>query len=269
MANGYMFLAELEKYLGQSEDPNRPNRSGGPVVDACQIASGYSPPGVPWCGCLQKYAAMNIKYQSYIDICDGYTGYIYDRAKARGWVKPGGASTPPGSLFIISGKHVGAVLSSGADYFTTIEGNAADACRSQTRAWSDGWVAIVPPDLGTTANGTRNVFGFEDLNTKPQRFGGWKVKSGRDAKMAAFKSSHPGWWVRPIKIATQSPYAFEAGKPGTFGKTWNYGPWENKETRDSKLDGWKRLNHGNVRTYAKTVNGGGPTGGSSGIGNVN
>ena len=251
MSNGAMFLAELEKYLGQSEDPNHPNRSGGPVVDACQRHCGYSP-GVPWCGCLQKYCADNVGYKSYMDICNGYTGFTYDEAKKRGWLRTGGADVPPGSLFILNGRHIGAVRSSGKDYFLTLEGNSADSVRSQTRAWSDGWEAIVPPDLGTSAHDNVTVYGFEDLETKPVRYGGWVTQSIRDKNMLGFKSKHPEWWVRPIRIATKSPFAFEAGPPNTFNKTWNYGPWQSNAVRDQKLDGWKRLNHSNVRTYSKT-----------------
>lgn len=269
MGTGYDFLREAEKYIGQSEDPRRPNRSGGPVIDACQTASGYNPLGVPWCGCYVLYCAKRSRYKSYIDIGHGYTGYTYQRAGERGWLKKGGADTPPGSLFIMNGRHVGIVRSSGPGYFTTYEGNASDACRSLTRAWADGWSAIVPPDLGTSADGTRTVFGWEDLNVKPARFGGWKSKDGRDARMAQWWSRHPHYWVRPIRIATEAPYAFEAGLYGTDGKRYDFGPYDTKAERDAKLAGWKRLHHDNVRIYSKKINGTVPTGaGASGVGKV-
>jgi hypothetical protein len=154
--------------------------------------------------------------------------------------------------------HVGIVVESGPSLFRTVEGNANDGVRSLVRAWSDGWQAVVPPDTGKAD--TITMYGFQDLEAKPTRYGGWATAEARDKVMASFQKSHTDWWVRPIRIATASPFAFEAGKPGTYGDVWDYGPWSSKVTRDSQAAKWTASHHSNIRTYNSQRSSGAITG---------
>jgi hypothetical protein len=276
LTNGQKFIAEAQKYVGQHE--GLPNRSGGPAIDACQkhygMGYGTSIGPVPYCGCGMGWTAANIGYQSYIDICSPSVAVTYQRAKDRGWLKGrGNKGTPTGALFAIDGLHIGAVLDSGDTYFTTVEYNASDSITSRTRAWSDGWQVIIPPDLGDgRANENRTVYGFDDLEIKPKRYGGWLTENGRNGNLAAYKKGHPDNWTRQIKVMANSPYAFEAGKPGTFGKTWSFGPWATKEARDAQMAGYaKKTGHISLRAWSKqvkTVPGGEPGSGNTSIGKV-
>ena len=251
MSRGYDYVARASQYLGLVESPKGSNK-GGPIMDWTRYA-GYSGP-VPWCGVFVKAMASSkfgMGWAEMESVTHGYTGTIVARANAKGWLKKGGSSTPAGALFVKGGAtgHVGIVLESGPRVFRTVEGNASDGCRSYTRSWSDGWQAVVPPGTGT-GTASPPAYGFEDLNIKPRRYGGWSSAQARDKQMAAYKAAHQTDWVRPIRINTQSPFAFEAGPAGTWGETWNYGPWPSKQIRDDQLAKWKAANHGNVRTYA-------------------
>lgn len=256
---GEQYVAQAEKYLDVVERPKGSN-SGGPI-DEWNREAGYSFP-VPWCGTFVLAMARDIGWENMESVCHGYTGYIYDRAKEKGWLRKGGASTPAGSLFLIAGKHVGIVRASNATTLLTLEGNANDGVRSYTRAWNDGWVAVVPPDIGKSS--ARKVYGFEDLGLKPKVFGGWKDQATRDRQLARAKANPAlaGWWFRPVRINTKAPYAFEAGPAGTWGAEWNYGPWSSKKVRDEQLAAWKSSSPGaKARTYAKTIQSGGWSGG--------
>lgn len=250
MSTGQKYVDKASLYLGLVEKPKGSN-TGGPIMDWARYA-GYSSP-VPWCGCFVKAMASSkygIGWDEMESVAHGYTGTIVARAKDKGWLKKGGASTPAGALFVRGGAtgHVGIVLQSGASTFRTVEGNANDGVRSYVRSWSDGWQAVVPPSTGRSEVTT--MYGFEDLTTKPRRYGGWSSAQARDKQMDLYMAAHPEDWARAIRINTPAPYAFEVGAPGTWGATYNYGPWASKTTRDAQLAKWKANNHGNVRIYA-------------------
>jgi hypothetical protein len=250
MSTGQKFIAKASLYLGLVERPKGSN-TGGPIMDWARYA-GYSSP-VPWCGCFVKAMASRkygIGWEDMESVCHGYTGTIVDRAHANGWLHQGGSQTPAGALFVKGGPtgHVGIVLQSSSSTFRTIEGNVNDGVRSYVRSWSDGWKAVVPPGTGTASSVV--LYGFENLNTKPRRYGGWRTALARDQRMASYKAAHPDDWVRPIRINTASPFAFEAGAPGTWGATYNYGPWSSKSLRDAQMTKWSSSHHGNVRTYS-------------------
>jgi hypothetical protein len=257
MSIGSTYVEHAESYLGTMESPKGSN-TGGPI-NAWWKEAGYGSP-VPWCGCFVLAMAKDVGWENMASVAHGYTGTIVDRARGKGWLKAGGAGVPRGALFVKGGAtgHVGIVAESGPSLFRTVEGNANDGVRSLVRAWSDGWQAVVPPDTGTAAVTT--MYGFEDLATKPTRYGGWATAEARNNVMAAFQKSHPDWWARPIRINTNSPFAFEAGKPGTYGEGWNYGPWASKATRDSQMAKWTASHHQNVRTYSTERSSGAITG---------
>ena len=249
MSTGSRYVDAASRWLGLVENPKGSNK-GGPIMDWTRYA-GYSSPQ-PWCGIFVKAMASSkfgIGWANMESVTHGYTGTIVDRAKAKGWLRKGGASVPTGSLFVKGGPtgHVGIVLEAGTTTFRTVEGNVNDGVRSYTRSWADGWQAVTPPDTGTSPS--REMYGFEDLNIKPKRYGGWAGPEARDKQMRAFAQANPDKWTRAIRISAPSPYAFEAGPKGTYGMTWDYGPWSSKQTRDEQMHKWIASNHGNVRTY--------------------
>ena len=275
---GEKVIAEAQNYIGQIE--GRPNCSGGFIVDACQhyygMGNGTGVGPQPWCGCYTGYVAGQINYENYKAICSPGVAVTYARAAERGWLKGrGNRNTPMGALFLIDGRHIGFVLEAGDTYFTTVEGNASDGCRSLTRAWSDGWEVIIPPDLGNARpSDVKTVYGFDDLNIKPRRYGGWARAEVRDRQQAKFGEAQAGWWTRSIRIATNAPYAFEAGKSGTYGQTYEFGPWHSRDSRNAEMAKYaKRVGHDHLRTWSKkikTVPGAEPGSGGSanGIGDV-
>lgn len=258
MSWGTKYLDRAEKYLGEIETPWASNQ--GENITRWSREAGYSSP-VPWCGCFVLGIAREIEYANAIEVGSGYTGTIVARAQARGWLKPGGAKVLPGSLFVKGGPtgHVGIVRDTSATLFETVEGNANHGVRSLTRSWADGWQAVVFPDLGTSSQVNVTTYGFEDLGLKPVRFGGWPTKAQRDERMAAYRRSAPDHWVRPIRVDRPSPFAFEAGVPGSYGATWRFGTWTTKAVRDAQLIAYRAAHPGApIRTFAQTRHGGGP-----------
>jgi hypothetical protein len=209
----------------------------------------YGLQGVPWCACFAGYVIANSSadttYKAVArEVIDPYTGTIWERAKARGLTRPGGAGVPDGSLFIIPGKHVGLVwraMRNGT--FITLEGNSADGVRSNRRAWSDGWSAITFPNTGTPAKPKYvSGYGFDDLRVKV--YGGWPTTHLRDGQMRAFRNAHPGWWTQRVRVQRQSPFAFRAGPAGTWGR-FSFGPWTGKDAksrRDEVMARWHQEN---------------------------
>lgn len=226
-----------------------PNRSGDPIVDACQRMYGLQ--GEPWCAMGAGYVIANSPASSAFkdkarQIMHPYTGTIFDRAKERGWVTAGGASTPTGALFIIRGRHVGMVWRSYADgTFLTWEANSGDAVRSNRRAWSDGWQAIVIPGTGNAqAQGTVAGYGFDDRRVVLK--GGWQTPHARDLQQRAWAKAHPDWWTQAVRVRKPSPYAFRTGPKGTWDR-WSFGPWlgpDGKRIRDEQLARWQAANDG-------------------------
>jgi len=268
-------LSTGSKYLGSFESPDGSNDDRGGVITRANKMYGLSnePYCAMWCGLVAKEAKAPEEFQA---IWHPYTGTVYDRAKVNGWVwKPtAGRVVKPASVFIIRGKHVGYVLRGYSDgTFQTLEANASNAIRSLRRQWSDGWECITYPDLGLASeNASATGYGWDDIKVKPKRYGGWATPQQRDRVLKQFVEAHPGWWTRKIQIAKPSKYAFEAGEPGTFGKTWQYGPWMEsaggKATRDEQLVKWKRSHHIQVRVWRKVFPAGKPDPVIGGIGNT-
>lgn len=259
MSWGQRYIDRAELYVGEIETPWASNR--GTNITRWITKAGYSSP-VPWCGCFVLGIAREIDYQNAIEVGHGYTGTIVARAQARGWLKPGGAAVKPGSLFVKGGPtgHVGIVRDTSARLFETVEGNANQGVRVLTRAWADGWQAVVFPDLGTSPIVNVTTYGFEDLRHKPDRFGGWATAAQRDARMAEYRKAHPARWVRPIRVDRPSPFAFETGPQGTYGLTWRFGTWTSKATRDQQLKAYQAAHPGApVRTFSQVRHAGGDT----------
>jgi hypothetical protein len=257
MSWGTKYIDRAEQYVGEVETPWGSNQ--GQNISRWIREAGYGSP-VPWCGCFTLGIAKEIQYANAIEISHGYTGTIVARAQARGWLKAGGAKVPPGSLFVKGGAtgHVGIVRDSSARLFETVEGNANHGVRVLTRAWDDGWQAVVFPDLGTNAVVNVTTYGFEDLDIKPTRYGGWPTRQARDERMKQYQAANPTNWVRPIRVDRPSPFAFEAGLEDTFGDTWRFGTWTSKAVRDQQLARYRHTSPAAmIRTFSQTRQGGG------------
>ena len=104
-------------------------------------------------------------------------------------------------------------------------------------------------------NDDDNVSGYSDLLIEVHN----KVqKMEKDLGKAKFKNGNPDYWTRALKTTKKSPYSFEAGPPGTYGKPTQYGGWTSKATRDEQLAAFQAQNPGiPTRTfnYKKTVAG--------------
>lgn len=217
---------------------------------------GFKDAGVPWCACFAGYviavSAASAEFkQSSAAVMSPSTALLYERAHANGWVERGDSHTPPGSLFVIPGRHVGFVWQAYRDgTFLTIEGNSGDAVRSNRRSWDDGWEAIVLPRTGTTApTATQSGYGFDD--TRVKLYGGWQTREQRDQQMAAFKKSKKGWWTQPVRVKKRAPFAFRAGPDGTFSHN-RFGPWvghEAKARRDDVMRQWQENNKATARPW--------------------
>ena len=280
-SNADKLIAQARAYVNHTErGPARDNYGSGTgsacfgysskgahVVDDSNIAGGYGRSNTPWCANFLILISNQVGYKNYQHqknggIGHGYTGYMWDKAKAKGWLK----STPvPGSIGIKNGKHVFLVVTkpNSSGYYESIGGNESDKVRHATRHTSEGWSFIVPPDLGSaTGSTTKTMYAFEDLHLKPKIFGGWPSKQTRDDqydKRAAYNErENTGRWLRKVKV--KGNYAFEEGEPGTWGQTYNFGGWESKASRDKVMADYQASNPGRpLRTYnyKKTVTGGG------------
>ena len=269
MSNADKVLAEARKWLGHSERKpqldnvgtgNPPTYSEGSwIVNKCWQEGGYSSPQ-PWCGCFVIFVANRCGYKAYQPtskggVGHGYTGTTYSEAQKRGWLK---SKPVPAALLIRNGKHVGFVDKVYSDgTYSTIEGNSGDAVSARRRSAADGYSFIVPPDLGSaSAESVVTMYAFERLDIKT--YGGWATKEARDGQLAKFKAANPDYWTRAIKTTKKSPYAFEAGPPGTYGTPKQYGGWSDKATRD-RIHGEFQQANPNVPTrifsYKKTQSG--------------
>lgn len=247
--NGQKVVAQGLTYLGDREGP--PNRSGDPIVDACQRFYGLE--GEPWCAMFAGFVIASSSADSdyklaAAEVMHPATAIMAERADKRGWHVPGGAWVPPGALFIIPGRHVGFVTQSFRDgSFATLEGNSADAVRTTLRRWDDGWSAIVIPRTGMPADAAvATGYGFDD--TRVKLYGGWEKRPIRDGQMRQFALNHPGWWVQPVRVRRHAQFAFRAGPEGTWNQ-WQYGPWigkDAKKRRDEVMAHWVDAHEGAV-----------------------
>lgn len=255
-SNGQLTLRKALSYLGSAEGP--PNKSGDPVVNECQALYGLA--GVPWCACFVGFCIANS------DAGAGYkkdaktvvhpsTAEMVARAKRKGWYHAPGKTTKPGDLFIIDGRHVGFVNALNNDgTFQTVEGNAANGVRSYTRAWRDGWQVISIPNVGDPGPAAVvDGYGFDDTRVKV--YGGWPTPEARDQQLRKFAAANPEWWTQAIRVQAQSPYAFRAGPPGTWGH-YTFGPWlysTGKVTRDAQMKKWQEKHKdATARPWKKT-----------------
>jgi len=179
------------------------------------------------------------------------TALLYEAAHKEGWVHRGDAYTPPGSLFIIPGRHVGFVWEAYHDgTFLTLEGNSANGVRSNRRAWDDGWEAITIPRTGNvTLTKLQTGYGFDDLRVK--LYGGWETKTARDKQLTAFRKANPDAITQAVRVKKRSPYAFRAAPKGT-NLVGRYGPWigENaKQRRDDAMAAWEKANKTTARPW--------------------
>ena len=255
ISNGQQTLRTAQGYLGAHE--GAPNRSGAPVVDACQAF--YNLEGTPWCNSFVGFCIANsgasAKYKTAAkSIMSPSTQVTADKARAKGWLLPGNGKARPGDAFVIPGVHIGFVLSVGSgNLFTSVEGNWQDSVSSVTRSWADGWQRISLPDVGDPAPAaTVDGYGFDD--TRVRLFGGWQTAAQRDGQLKKYAAANPDQWTQAVRIETSSPYAFRAGPVGTYSH-WSFGPWlheTGKAVRDDEMKAYEAANNITARPWRKT-----------------
>lgn len=255
ISNGQQTLRTAQGYLGAHE--GAPNRSGAPVIDACQAF--YNLEGTPWCNsfvgfCIAESGA-SAKYKTAAkSIMSPSTQVTADKARAKGWLLPGNGKARPGDFFVVPGVHIGFVLSVGSGtLFTSVEGNWQDSVSSVTRSWADGWQRISLPDVGDPAPAaTVDGYGFDD--TRVRLFGGWQTSAQRDGQLKKYAAANPDQWTQAVRIETSSPYAFRAGPVGTYSH-WSFGPWlhdTGKAVRDDEMKAYEAANNITARPWRKT-----------------
>jgi CHAP domain len=129
-AAGTSALQVAETQVGVTEQP--PGSNDGPQIAAYRTATEGAYAGAPWCAYFVSWCAA----QAGTPIGDrgqglGSVSEITDWARSTGRL----TSTPaPGELILFGTEHVGIVESVNADgSLTTVEGNASDGVRRETR----------------------------------------------------------------------------------------------------------------------------------------
>lgn len=232
MTNGEKVVLTARKYLGVFEEwgPNK-----GRQINEWQAQWGWPNGGYAWCGVF-----VNAMFTE-AGVDDSGIGHpsvqvMCNTARNVGafYGKHGG-NIPTGAIIAKCGIHTGIVQKDLGSTLLTIEGNASNSVREVYRARAD-WDIIIPQSIIEDAQAptpvTITVYGFDDLYLKPKVYGGWAKASARENVKTKFKLANPDWWVRDIRIDTDSPYAFQAGREGTYGKPYKFGPWSDKATRD-------------------------------------
>jgi hypothetical protein len=267
MTDGQRLVAAALAQVGVSEATGR---NDGALIEAWQREAelahpassprGYHPgalTGAAWCAIFVKAMARDAGVQIDPMLTHPFTGYICQRADELGGLRPRGLA-PVGSLFIKCGVHAGIVVRDrGNGLFDTVEGNSGNAVRQLVRDQSDGWRFVAWPGVGSAAGDAvvmRDSYGFDDLNLRPFLYGGWRTERARRIRREAFLAARPGWWAADVRIDTDSPFAFRAGPPGTYGATWRFGGWGTKALRAEKIEGYsRRVGHENLRIWSKRV----------------
>lgn len=254
MTNGAKVIRVAETQLGVSENPWGSNR--GPV-EKYQRPWGSWMVSQPWCGAFTDWCYK----QAGVDdsgLNNPGTWAICAAADRMGGLAPKNNEAPPGSLLIRCGTHVELVVRDRRNgLIDTIGGNVGHMVKRVVRSKGD-WRIIVPPAIAEDANKPaityRLSYGFDDLDVRPTLYGGWATKSTRDNIMSRFLESRKDWWVRPVRVDKPSPFAFEAGRPGTYNETWKFGGWLTEEIRDAKLAGYaQRTGHRNLVKWSKKI----------------
>jgi hypothetical protein len=255
MTNGQLVIAELEKVLGARENPPGSNW-GHPFIEAAHHLYGLGPN--PWCamGAGLAYHRAGVSDSGLIH---PYTGFICDRADARGGLRPASRPAPPGSIVIRCGIHI-EILEFDRHQeglLETIGCNVDHSVKRLIRA-ADEWRLIVPESIAADASPPapvfRTAYGFDDLNIKPGLYGGWPTRSRRKERRLRFLESHSGWWTREVRVNRPSPFAFYAGRPGTAGEIWRFGGWPSFDARERKLkEHAAKAGHENLRRWSKRI----------------
>lgn len=277
MTPGERYVAACLQYAGRVVE--RTGRNDGGQVEAWQREAErvYVKPagtyrGAPWCaigaGAVARESGIGIASPEMTSwLWHPYTGYITQQADRMGGLQPTGPRVLPGSLIVNPGIHVGVVVNDrGNGLLDTVEFNAGDAVSRLVRNRAD-WRVVEWPGVGTPTAPRRFVmsYGFDDLNVKPRRFGGWISESTRDQQIDALKATRPSWWTRRVRWdSAGSPYGFWGGAQGTWESDWawwEYGGWTAggdesaaKATRERQIDAFERAHgHRNVRVWARRV----------------
>lgn len=275
-------IAEAMKYKNMTERSKKDNygyaegsaaynfsSQGAKIVNDSNVEGGYGVSNTPWCANWILTVAKRVGYKPYMhtrygnpSILHGYTGYVWDNAKGKGWLK-GTTSPAPGAIGIKNGKHVFLCLT-GADKngrYESLGANESDMIRHATRSTSEGWSFIIPGGewaLGSYSGGTTTVYLFERLDWKPTLFGSWKSADARDgqyAKREAYNAAeNTGRLLR--KIRYKGGYAFEEWPPGSWvnggWRNFTFGSWPTKEQRDSQRDKYQAANpEASLRIYSE------------------
>lgn len=217
--------------------------------------------GAPWCAIW----VHSVFHRAGLSVDHGlthpWTGTICDTASRLGIWLPAGQFAPPASILVSCGIHTGIVVRDrGNGLLDTIEGNAGNAVRRLVRNKAE-WRIVVPPGIAGVAVPAIvmvDSYGFDDLTVRPDTWGGWASRAGRDSTLERFKRAHPDLWAAAVLLDSQAaPYGFRSGKRGTYGATWRFGGWPTKAAREERVEAYCRARgrepgHG-IRIWSKRV----------------
>lgn len=207
--------------VGWAERPDGSNDDGGGPITRVNRRYGlrYEPWCAMWCGEVYDAAGS----ENGTAVVHPYTGTIYERAKARGWIgKP-----KPGGMLLWPGKHVEILIAPANRERTlwhTAGGNISDASRRQIRSIS-GAVCVELPELTDDADAPDVKYFLEDPAARNRLLGPWRGKRGLAHARRVSKQ-------RP---RSESPRVVHLGKQRfgvIIGPRKHYGPWLDKDERD-------------------------------------
>lgn len=227
MTNGQKVVKVALGELGVTEEPWGSNT--GPRVDVYTRHAGMH--AVPWCGCFVGWV-FAIAGVSDSGLASPSTGVTCVRADGMGGLAPpAGKPIPAGSLWDHCGVHIEIVMRDNGDgTVSNIGGNVNQQVSLTRRRISDARI-IVPPSVLEGVAEPAVVYGFDDLNLRPQRYGGWPTKSAREAVIAKLPKDIQRRVRRVHADGKTSPFAFEVVNTNR----WRFGPWDDKAKRDGLM----------------------------------
>jgi len=249
MRVGQQVVLTALRHNGDTEDPWASNTDRGGWIDQIQRAWGLH--GVPWCGCAWDawYREAGVTDNG---IGSPSTGAMCQHAQNGGWLWKGGP-VPAGAAWLRCGIHVELVVGDrGNGVLDCIGGNVNQAVRQTVRRISDATIIAVPPAILEGDPEPVHVYGFDDLNLRPKRYGGWATKEQRKAVIQSLSPAKRKQ-VHTINIGGPSPFAFVIYP--TDNTRWHFGPWESKDRRDALMREYQHSHpHHRLRPWSILVN---------------
>lgn len=253
-------LKEADAFDGFSEPKGRNDGAWlVPLQVEAARALGYADStylGAPYCAIGVGHCVRTSGMPHDPQLVHPATAFMCAEGKREGVLFDAPSIVPPGSFMVKCGVHTGLVVQDHGDTFYAFEFNHDNRCGYTWRSKAD-WDFIVPAPLRdepTPRVVLVDRYGFDDLNLRPSLVGGWPTEAQRAKAKAQWMENNPGWWTRDVRINRPSPYAFQAGRPGTFGDPWEFGGWSSVAKRKVNMDAYaERVGHRNLRTWRRQV----------------